>query len=115
MLTNGVRKFLGTREGVLDPAVFGGVAATGIAAEVGNEAVVKGNVMEATKRLVEGGDVSVVILDVAILVGLEQSARESCVEVLGEEKGKMVRIVGQMLAGVTTLDGLARVAAAFDY
>jgi Asp/Glu/hydantoin racemase len=112
MLADGVAAFLGG-DGA---AVFGGAVASGVSAdEVGNEAVVRSKVAAATRRLVEGGQVSVVCLGGAILVNCERWVREACVDVLGEENGMNVRIVDQMLAGVTTLDGLARMAIAFDY
>lgn len=114
MLSAGVRKFLGIADGIPDPDVFGGVAATGITAgEARESASLK--IKEATRRLLRTGNISVLCIGGAILIGLEQPVREACIEVLGEEKGKRVRLVDQLFAGMTTLDGLARIEACFDY
>jgi Asp/Glu/hydantoin racemase len=116
MLTNGVRKFLGAPDGSPDPTVFGGVVATAIAAtELDNKDLLKQKVLVATHRLMKRGDVSVICLGGAILVGLENWVRQGCIEVLGEEKGKNIRLVDQMLAGITTVASLARIGAVSAY
>lgn len=91
---------------------FGGVSATGIKVHdlsTKSQGVVKSQVIEATRRLVRKGSVGAVCLGGAILLGMEGWVREACVMELGLEKGNDVRVIDQIVAGVMTLNSLARI------
>ncbi|ETN38583.1 uncharacterized protein HMPREF1541_06620 [Cyphellophora europaea CBS 101466] len=71
---------------------------------------VKQKMKEATKRLLQRGNVGAICLGCAGMVGLDEAVREACVEELGDEKGKRVHIVDGVKAGVGQLVGNARCA-----
>ena len=107
MLTEGVWKLLGATEGRNLP-MFGSVVATGISLDVlqdESSAQVKSRVVETTKKILEAGNIEVICVGGVILAGIEAYVREACVEALGP-KGKHIKLVDQMLAGVTTLHHL---------
>lgn len=86
----------GGREGL-----FGGVETCGLdAGELHGHGEVEGRVKEAVGRLVRKGDVGVVVLGCAGMVGMEGWVRE----VVGEG----VKVVDGVKAGVGVLQGLVR-------
>jgi Asp/Glu/hydantoin racemase len=88
---------------------FKGVASTGLSAAQLHSAPaeqVRARVEEATRRLVRGGDVRVVCLGCAGMVGMDNIVRAACVKELGEEGGGRVQIVDGVKAGISILSGL---------
>ncbi|KAI9878874.1 MAG: hypothetical protein M1830_010284 [Pleopsidium flavum] len=122
LLTNAVCEFLGfpyphpqpyRREGGERQAGarFAGVETTGLtASDLHNLPVaeVEERMREAAMRLVRGGDVGVLCLGCAGMVGMERVVRGACVEVLGGERGRAVKVVDGVVAGVGALVGLVR-------
>ena len=113
LLTDGVRRILGSiGKPAQTSSIFGGVAATGINVDeldLEPRTTVKSKMMDATRRLVKAGDVSVLCIGGVILAGMENWVREACILELGLERGQNIRVVDQMLAGVMTLEGLVRI------
>lgn len=62
---------------------------------------------DATKRVLEKG-AKAVCLGCAGMAGLDVVVREACVEALGEEEGRRVRIVDGVVAGAIFLEGALR-------
>ena len=58
----------------------------------------------ATKALLEKG-ARAVCLGCA---GMDRTVREACVEVLGEERGRRIKIVDGVVSGVAFLEGVLR-------
>lgn len=109
-LTRGVEDLLGSQRGGAGSR-FKGVETTGLSAtelHTVGRAEVEARMKEATKRLVRDGDVGAVCLGCAGMAGMDVMVREACVEVLGEEEGRKVRIVDGIKAGMAILDGLTR-------
>jgi Asp/Glu/hydantoin racemase len=116
MLTDGVRRFLGATGTALNPSMFGGVIATEILyGESNNEDMVKAKFLIASKQLLGHGDISVVCLGGAILVGMNDYVRDAWAEVFGKEAAKRLRVIDQLHAGLATLDGLVRMDSAAKY
>lgn len=69
---------------------------------------VDGRIRQATKRLLGKGDVQAICLGCAGMAGMEETVRKACVEALGEEKGRRVRIVDGVVSGVNFIDGALR-------
>lgn len=112
MLTEGVKRMLGVAKGGRNPSFFGSVVATGISPEVlGSESSteIRSRVSDAIRGMIGAGDVEVICMGGVILAGLEGCVREACVEVLGPDLGENVKVVDQMLAGVTTLHSLIQI------
>ncbi|PWW72617.1 hypothetical protein C7212DRAFT_286032 [Tuber magnatum] len=100
LLTDGVRGFLGGGER------FAGVQSTGLTAgELHSvpEEELKRRMEHATEKLLESGDVGVVCLGCAGLVGLEGVVRG-----VAERLGIEVKVVDGVVAGVITAGGLIR-------
>ncbi|KAF2138675.1 uncharacterized protein K452DRAFT_290327 [Aplosporella prunicola CBS 121167] len=109
ILTGAVTAFLGTGETA--GKRFAGVETTGLNATELHDAPpdeVRRKMMDATKRLVGGGDVGAVCLGCAGMAGMEEMVREACIEELGEESGKRIRVVDGVQAGVVWLDATMR-------
>lgn len=113
ILTEAVEVYLGTTptsEGDMSKR-FAGVETTGLNAtelhDIPQEEVKK-RMKEATKRLVRKGDVGAVCLGCAGMAGMDEMVREACIEELGEERGRRVRIVDGVMAGVAWLEGAVR-------
>jgi len=109
-LTEAVKYVLGISTG--KDSIFAGVVASGITWDIllnEPKEVAKMKLIEIVRELVKDGDIGVVCLGGAILVGMVDWVQEACILELGEEMGRSVRIVDQLLAGVTTLDGLVRI------
>lgn len=62
---------------------------------------------EATKRLLEKA-VKAICLGCAGMAGMDVTVREACIEALGEEKGRRIRIVDGVVSGVVYLEGVLR-------
>lgn len=104
ILSVGVHQFLGTKS----CERFSGVQTTGLNAtelHTAPQEEVRERMKEATKRLVKDGDVGAVCLGCAGMSGMDDIVREACVEALGNEKGRRVKIVDGVQAGVLWLDG----------
>ena len=119
-LTTAVEDFLGTVShtrdggGKLVAVETTGLSAVELHQLPGEE--VRSKMIDATKKLARWGcqekaykrRLSVVCLGCAGMVGLESAVRQGCVEVMGEEEGKRVRIVDGVKAGVGMLVAMAR-------
>lgn len=111
ILTEAVEVYLGTSPGGEVSRRFAGVETTGLnATELHDmpQDEVRKRMKDATKRLVKSGDVGAVCLGCAGMAGMDEMVREACIEELGEEKGKRVRIVDGVVAGVAWLEGAVR-------
>ncbi|CUS11298.1 unnamed protein product [Tuber aestivum] len=100
LLTDGVRGFLGGEER------FAGVQSTGLTAgELHSvpEEELRRRMEHATEKLLESGDVGVVCLGCAGLVGLEEIVRG-----VAERLGVEVKVIDGVVAGVVTAGGLMR-------
>jgi Asp/Glu/hydantoin racemase len=107
ILTEAVEAFLG-RDGSLR---FAGVETTGLNATELHDAPqeeVEGRVKDATKRLLSKGGVGAVCLGCAGMSGMDDWVRSAAIDELGEEKGKRIRIVDGVKAGVAWLEGAVR-------
>lgn len=107
ILTGAVRDLLG----VEGSKRFAGVETTGLNATELHDAPqeeVERRVKEAVKRLLRRGDVAAVCLGCAGMSGMNEWVRKAAEEELGEEKGKTVRIVDGVVAGVAWLEGALR-------
>jgi Asp/Glu/hydantoin racemase len=117
LLRESVRKFLGASGD--NPALerLGGVAATEISVnELGDAEVVRKKAMKATREvLAQNDNITVILLGGVLLLDIEEHVKEACIEILGVEKGKKIRIIDQLLAGMVTLEGLVRMQRASDY
>lgn len=110
VLTEGVYDFLGLDYGASCQR-FKGVASTGLNASelhTSPPEEVKARMMDATRRLVRDGDVTVICLGCAGMAGMDEMVREACVKELGDDMAKRIRIVDGVKAGIALLDGLAR-------
>ena len=97
-----VRELLGTEAS----ARYAGTETTGMNADelhVLPKEDVDAAMKEATKRLLRKG-AGAICLGCAGMVGLEVVVREACVEELGEGKGREVRVVDGVVAGVAFLE-----------
>lgn len=99
----GVKKFLGQEEEGSN-ARFTGVQTTGLDAgdfhgDVPKE-VIDAKLAEATRQLLQAGDVECVVMGCAGMAGLEQIIRRTAIKEYGEERGKKVMVVDGVRAGV---------------
>jgi Asp/Glu/hydantoin racemase len=110
ILSSAVEALLGTNNKEVSKR-FAGVETTGLNATELHDAPqdeVREKMKDATKRLVRKGNVGAVCLGCAGMAGMDEIVREACVEELGEEEGRMVRIVDGVKAGVAWLEGVVR-------
>lgn len=110
-LTHGVLSLLGHQSKDAPGSRFKGVETTGLSAEQLHTAPpeeVRQKMMDATKRLVKDGDVTVICLGCAGMAGMDEMVLEACVEALGREKAKSIRIVDGVKAAVGMVDSLIR-------
>jgi len=61
----------------------------------------------ATKALFEKG-ARAICLGCAGMAGMDRTVREACVDVLGEERGRRIKIVDGVVSGVAFLEGAMR-------
>lgn len=109
ILAEAVESFFGTGPKVSKR--FAGVETTGLNATELHDAPadeVTKRMKAATKRLVKKGRVGAICLGCAGMAGMNEVVREACVEELGEERGKRVRIVDGVQSGVAWLEGAVR-------
>lgn len=107
-MQDAVDAFLGPSE---KKGRFSGVETTGLTATELHDMPqedVRRRMKDATKRLLRKGDVGAVCLGCAGMAGFDEMVRDAAVEELGEEEGKMVRIVDGVKAGVAWLEGAVR-------
>lgn len=71
--------------------------------------------IETVRELVRGGEIGIVCLGGVILVGMADWIQEACILELGEVRGRSMRIVDQLLAGVVTLEGLVALGVARNF
>ncbi|EGO60052.1 hypothetical protein NEUTE1DRAFT_119348 [Neurospora tetrasperma FGSC 2508] len=103
-LTVGIKKFLGQEEEGGNNTKFAGVQTTGLDAgdfhgDIPKE-VIDAKLAEATRKLLQAGDVECVVMGCAGMAGLEQIIRRTAIKEYGEERGKKVMVVDGVRAGV---------------
>ena len=115
LLTDGVMRFLQTPG--FDQKVaserFAGVETTGLNATELHDAPqeeVEIKMKQATTRLIQKaeGNVKVICLGCAGMVGMETWVREACTGALGQQMASKIRIIDGVKAGIIMLEGLAR-------
>ena len=109
ILTEAVANFLGS--GKETSSRFAGVETTGLNATELHDTPpdeVKTRMKEAAKRLIRKGDVGAICLGCAGMAGMNEMIREAAIEELGEDKGRIVRVVDGVQAGVAWLEGVMR-------
>ena len=108
-------------EGILQEAVtnllgssaetrYAGTETTGLNADELHstpKAEVDRRMKEATKRILSKG-ATAICLGCAGMAGLDGIVREACVEALGEESGRRIRIIDGVISGVVFLEGALR-------
>lgn len=116
LLADAVVGYLGF-EGKVAERRFAGVETTGLSAiELHDTPAeeVRRRMKEAVKRLLGSGkrdgkgEVGAICLGCAGMAGMDEIVREACIEELGPDKGKRVRIVDGVVAGVAWLEGALR-------
>jgi len=119
ILTKAVHAFIGIPTDILNKfnprSPFAGVVTTGLNAtelHTAPAAEVRRRINEAAKRLLDHnhhGDVRVICLGCAGMVGMEEVVRAACIEKLGDVDGKhIVKVVDGVKAGVCVLQGIVR-------
>lgn len=115
-LTDAVIAYLGVDEESLKKR-FAGVETTGLSATELHDTPaeeVHTRMKDAVKRLLKAGQrdgkggVGAICLGCAGMSGMDAMVREACIEELGEDKGKRVRIVDGVVSGVAWLEGALR-------
>ncbi|KAL6704303.1 hypothetical protein ACN47E_008367 [Coniothyrium glycines] len=90
---------------------FAGVETTGLNATDLHDAPaeeVRKRMKDAVKRLLKKGKVGAICLGCAGMAGMDEMVREACIEELGQEDGKRIRIIDGVMAGVAWLEGAIR-------
>jgi Asp/Glu/hydantoin racemase len=109
ILTEATVAFLGTESQA--SRRFAGVETTGLNATDLHDAPaeeVRKRMKDAVQRLLKKGKVGAICLGCAGMSGMDQMVREACIDGLGDEEGKRVRIVDGVMAGVAWLEGAIR-------
>jgi len=109
LLTHATAAYLGTSTEA--STRFAGVETTGLNATDLHDAPaeeVRKKMKDAVKRLLKKGKVGAICLGCAGMAGMDKMVREACVEELGDEEGKRVRIVDGVVAGAAWLEGAVR-------
>lgn len=104
-LSNGANRFIGQDEGAANTK-FAGVFSTGLNAgdfHTVPESEVRAKLKAATKKLLDTGSVSCVVMGCGGMAGLEDIIRETAVEVYGEEEAASLYIIDGVKAGVLQL------------
>lgn len=113
LLADGVNTLLQHNTAALQQ--FAGVAASGIGlkdldvAADPEQCLAKMKVMRATRTLLQSQDtdgVDVICVGGAILIGMEHWVHEACELILGVKRGRQVKVVDQLAAGMLTLEAL---------
>ncbi|KAM0353030.1 hypothetical protein ACHAPU_001916 [Fusarium lateritium] len=109
-LSDGVKNLLGQEKDDINNK-FAGVFSSGLTAgdlhKVPPEQV-KEKLREATKRLLNEGQVSVVVMGCGGMAGLENIIRSTAIEMYGKADGNLVYIVDGVKAGVMQLEQMVR-------
>lgn len=110
-LYDGVGAFLGAKTDT--NAKFAGVESTGLNASDFHHgvdpAVVRQKLKAATKRLLDAGDVTVVVMGCAGMAGLEEIIREAASEERGEEFAyETLHVIDGVRAGIMQVDHMIR-------
>ena len=109
-LIAGIKSFLGQDKGSPN-SKFAGVFSTGLTAgdfhEVAEEEVTA-RLRDATRRLLQTGDVKCVVMGCAGMAGLEGIIRSTATDILGVEAGEKLYVVDGVKAGVLQLDQTVR-------
>lgn len=100
-------------QGILGPnnERFAGVETTGLSAvelHTTPAEQVRLAMKDAVKRLLRRGSVGAICLGCAGMAGMQEMVEEACVEEIGEEQGRRVKIVDGVKYGALLLDGLVR-------
>ncbi|KAF2161835.1 hypothetical protein M409DRAFT_58903 [Zasmidium cellare ATCC 36951] len=106
ILGEAVTNFLGSD----NPERYAGTETTGLNADQLHTAPkeeVDRLMKDATKKLLSNG-AKAICLGCAGMAGLDQTVREACIEALGEQLGKRVRVVDGVVSGVIFLEGTLR-------
>lgn len=114
LLSDAVKGYLGLDAGT--QTRFAGVETTGLSATELHDMPaleVRSRMKDAVKRLLRRsedgkGEVGAICLGCAGMAGMDEIVRVACVEALGEDRGRTVRIVDGVVAGVAWLDGALR-------
>lgn len=109
-LSDAVVTLLGTGD-VGSSNRFAGVETTGLNATELHDAPadeVRQKMKAAVKRLIGRARVGAICLGCAGMAGMDQMVREACVEALGEQQGRRLRVVDGVQAGVGWLEGTIR-------
>jgi len=107
-----IARFIGASENSAMCYKFKGVETTGLtAAELHSTdpKIVKQKMKDATKRLVKGGNCSVICLGCAGMAGMDEIVREAVVEELGNQEAEFIRIIDGVTAGIVFLEGVIRI------
>jgi len=116
ILLDAVKSYLGVDDETVQQR-FAGVQTTGLSATELHDTPaeeVRTRMKEAVTRLLRTGrrdgqgDVGAICLGCAGMAGMDEMVREACIEELGEEKGKKIRIVDGVVSGVAWLEGALR-------
>ncbi|KAF4453715.1 hypothetical protein F53441_3724 [Fusarium austroafricanum] len=114
-LSHGVKKFLGQKEDGVN-SKFAGVFSSGLTAgdfhSVPPEKV-REKLVEATRKLLNEGQVSVVVMGCGGMAGLEDIIRSTAIEEYGKADGNLVYIIDGVKAGVNQLEQMIRSQRAF--
>ncbi|KAF5660053.1 DCG1-like protein [Fusarium heterosporum] len=109
-LSDGVKSLLGQEKGGVN-SKFAGVFSSGLTAgdfhTVPPEQV-REKLVEATKRLLNEGQVSVVVMGCGGMAGLENIIRSTAIEMYGKADGNLVYIVDGVKSGVMQLEQMVR-------
>jgi len=106
-LSQGVNSFFGVDSQSVNDK-FAGVESTGL--DAGDfhggvdPAVIREKLKEATKRLLDRGNVSCVVMGCAGMAGLEEIIRSAAVETYGPDQGRQILIIDGVKAGVGLLE-----------
>ncbi|KAI1810452.1 hydantoin racemase [Poronia punctata] len=111
-LSDGVKHFLGV-ETDQDNVKFAGVESTGLNAGDFHHGVdpevIRQKLKQATHRLLEKGDVHVIVMGCAGMAGLEEIIREAAREKLGDEFAhSTLHVVDGVRAGIMQIDHMIR-------
>ncbi|KAF4982352.1 hypothetical protein FZEAL_2004 [Fusarium zealandicum] len=114
-LSDGVKNFLGQeKDGVNNK--FAGVYSSGLTAgdfHTLPPEEVRAKLKEATKNLLNSGDVTCVVMGCGGMAGLEDIIRSTAVEMYGKADGNFVYIIDGVKAGVMQLEQMIRSRRAF--
>lgn len=110
-LSAGVKSFLGLDEDGPNSSTFAGVFSTGLDAgdfhKVPQEEV-DAKLRDATRRLLEAGDVKCIVMGCAGMAGLEDIIRSTARDILGPKAAEKLYVVDGVKAGVLQVEQMVR-------